>query len=239
MSASPRYRVACLTHGDERHLSETLTSFEAYVTPRPLDWIILQDGPGDWTIPRVFEGYAGQAWSGQVGFCEATRRLWHLASRSGEVNYGERGDGFYIPPAPEFIFWLEHDFLFLRPLDLEPLMEQLLLDPRLAQMSLMRQAVSSDEIEAGGVVEARPGQFELVRGGPMGEHPFLRHRSYFTTNPSLMRTGFMLDRPWPDYPQECEGRFGLDLIQHGYDFGVWGDGDPWIAHIGERTGHGY
>lgn len=239
MTKTPRYRVAVLTHGKGECIAETLESFEALVTPRPIDWIIAQDGEGYWTIPRVFEGYAGQPWPGQVGFCEASRRLWHLACRSGEHNYGERGEAFYIPPPPEFVFWLEHDFRFLRPLDLMPLMEQLLLDPKLAQMALVRTPVSMEEVAAGGLIESRPGEFELIRAQRPGDttfHPFLRHRSYFTTNPSLMLTTFMQANPWPDYEAECEGRFGLDLLKKGYDFGAWGGGAPWVEHIGTRDG---
>ena len=232
-----RYRAACLTHGDDTEtLTETLASFEEFVTPHPLDWIIAQDGPGYWTVPERWTGYAGQPWVGQVGFCEATRRLWEMASKSRELNYGERGQAFFIPDPPEFIFWLEHDFRFTRPLDLEPLAECLMADPSLAQMALMRGPVNEQEIAAGGLFESRAGEYELdgLRG-----LPFLRHRSYFTTNPSLMRTAFMREEPWPVYDDQCEGRFGIDLVDHGYSFGVWGDGEPWVEHIGTRSGVGY
>ena len=227
-----RYRVACLTHGGEEPLAETLESFEEWVTPAPLDWIIAQDGPGYWTIPEHFSGYAGQPWAGQVGFCEATRRLWQMASKSREINYGERGQAFFIPDPPEFIFWLEHDFIFTRALDLGPLAQALTADPTLAQMALMRTPVNEQELRAGGLYESRPGEYTQ-------EDSFLRQRSYFTTNPSLMTTAFMRENPWPVYPEECEGRFGLDLVEHGYSFGVWGSGEPWCEHIGTRTGHGY
>lgn len=238
-----RYRVAVLTHGDEEEcLRETLDSFEEFVTPKPLDWIIAQDGPGYWTIPEHFEGYAGQPWAGQVGFCEATRRLWEMASKSRELNYGERGQGFFIPDPPEFIFWLEHDFVFTRPLDLVPLAMQLNVDHTLAQMALMRGAVNEQEIEAGGLFESRPGEYEQEWTNfatTSAAYPFLRHRSYFTTNPSLMRTEFMREEEWPSHGPACEGLMGLRLVDSGYSFGAWGGGEPWVEHIGTRTGRGY
>lgn len=237
-----RYRVACLTHGeDEEVLRRTLQSFEEHVTPQPLDWIIAQDGPGYWTIPEKFSGYAGQPWVGQVGFCEATRRLWEMASKSRELNYGERGQAFYIPDPPEFIFWLEHDFEFVRPLDLTPLAMQLNLDHTLSQMALMRGPVNSEEEEVGGLIGKHADEWEQDwTNFPTSSeaHPFLRWR-HFTTNPSLMRTAFMREEEWPTAPGECEGLFGLRLADSGYRGAVWGAGEVWVEHTGTRTGRGY
>lgn len=150
------------------------------------------------------------------GFCVASGRAWDAAITEG-VNY---------------VFWLEHDFIFQRHVDLRTLAEKLEADTQLAQMSLMRTASSVDEMNAGGLYELRKGEYE-ERGG------WLEHRSYFTTTPSLMRRQFMVENRWPTYPSGCEGRFGIDLLARGYTFGVWGDGQPWVEHIGQRTGFGY
>ena len=53
-------------------------------------------------------------------------------------------------PGPDFVFWLEHDFVFVKPLDLAPLMEVLDAHPTLAQMQLMRGAVNEREKRMGG-----------------------------------------------------------------------------------------
>ena len=233
-----RYRVACLTHGGDEPLRETLESFEEFVTPAPLDWVIAQDGPGAWTVPEKFSGYAGQPWAGQIGFCAATGRLWEMASRSGELNYGGRGSAFYLPPAPEFIFWLEHDFIFLRPLDLTPLAMQLSAEPNLAQMALMRGPVNDEERRVGGLTGKHEMTQDWTNFPDRSEaYPFLRW-GHFTTNPSLMRTAFMRAESPDDLP-ECEGRFGIELAEAGYTFAIWGDGEPWVEHIGVRTGKGY
>jgi hypothetical protein len=237
-----RYRVACLTHGhEEEPLRETLESFEEFVTPAPLDWIIAQDGPGYWTIPEHFSGYAGQPWVGQVGFCEATRRLWEMASKSRELNYGKRGQAFFIPDPPPFIFWLEHDFRFTRPLDLEPLAAQLEADPTLSQMALMRGPVNPEEEAVGGLIGKHADEFEqdwTNLPDRSEAYPFLRWR-HFTTNPSLMRTAFMREEEWPSHGPACEGLFGLRLADSGYHGGVWGSGEVWVEHTGVRTGKGY
>lgn len=237
-----RYRVACLTHGDAETLERTLDSFIENVTPEPYDWIILQDGPGEWTIPDPFIGYAG-GWDEQVGFCEATRRLWKVTSQGKQHEFDGRGSAFYIrPPAPPYVFWLEHDFVFTRQLDLEPLAAQLDADPSLAQMSLMRGPVNEKEMRAGGLFESRPGEYDLEFTNFLDRseaYPWLRHHSYFTTNPMLMRTEFMVENEWPDYDEQCEGRFGLDLMDRGYSSGVWGSGEVWVEHIGTRSGINY
>jgi hypothetical protein len=105
-------------------------------------------------------------------------------------------------------------------------------------MALVRDAVNADERRAGGLIKSRPGQFQPQEGS----HPWLRHRSYFTTNPSLMRTSFMRDDPFLDDGEPyCEGRYGIHLLTRGYTFGAWGSGEEWVAHMGvrDRTGKGY
>jgi hypothetical protein len=31
----------------------------------------------------------------------------------------------------------------------------------------------------------------------------------------------------------------MDLRELGFDFAVWGSGEPWVEHVGVRTGFGY
>ena len=227
------YTLAVLTHGNMDTLDRSLASFFDKVKPRPNRVIVHGDAPSG--MPSVPFPVSQFSFTVEPrGFCKATGALWHWASAPGQPG----GD------LPEFVFWLEHDFVFLRPVDLEPLSDVLNADKSLAQMSLMRTPVSPEEISAGGVVQSRPGEFEehlLVSIARREvENRWLRHRSYFTTTPSLMRTDFMMWNHWPDDDlPECEGRFGIDLVQRGFEFGVWGSGEPWVEHIGVRTGVGY
>lgn len=161
------------------------------------------------------------------GFCHQTRTLWADAIRvAGEMD-------------AEYVFWLEHDFHVTRPVDLRQLAAVLDADHGIAQMALVRNAVNATELAAGGLVASRPGEF-TDEGG------WLSHRSYFTTNPSLMRTAFMAEHPFGTaggkrLPQDirCEGEYGIALREAGFRFGVWGGGEEWVRHVGHRDGRGY
>jgi hypothetical protein len=225
------YRLVVLTHGpDFDCLERTIASVREHVTPEPEEEILVIDG--NWQPPvEVWTG-ARVALSFPEGFCRATGSAWDIAAQT----------------ALPFVFYLEHDFVFTRPVDLFDLAHVLSVEPRVAQMALMRDAVNEQEKAAGGLFESRPGQYEArsfcqtyrVEADTRQVFvPWLEHRAYFTTNPSLMRAVFMRENPWPPYLKECEGRFGLDLVGRGYSFGAWGNGEPWVRHIGTRTGHGY
>lgn len=226
------YALAVLTHGRNDTLPRALNSFVDKVKPQPTRILIHVDGLlyHD-QMPNIGLTVDIDASGDQRGFCKATRHLWRWASQADT----------------EFVFWLEHDFVFLRPVDLRPLADQLRADPKLAQMQLMRNAVSVEEVQAGGLYESRPGEYEKQEvwqgDGPTGElssDRWLLHRSYLTTNPSLMRTAWMAGNQWPDDNEpHCEGRFGIEVLHRGFHFGVWGHGEPWVDHIGRRTGFGY
>lgn len=219
-----RYVLAVLSHGYPYSdtAEDCLASFVEHVTPMPTVTVYRHDGPG-WAHLGVGQAEGSSIVATvtpeeQLGFCGATRSLWRDA-----VTYADLYEATHV-------FWLEHDFVFTRRVDLVDL--ALVLDAAptefpLAQMSLMRGAVNAREKRAGVLTGGRD------RGG------WLEHHDYFTTNPSLMSVAFMARHPWPEYDQECEGRFGADLKSEGYSYGVWGDGAPWVDHIGKRTGKGY
>lgn len=232
------YTLAILTHGNGDKVAQALRSFTDKVKPEPTRILVHCDGPRQAEI-QAHGVLAEQHFdSVQRGFCAATRRLWHWAASP-------------TNDQTPFTFWLEHDFVFLRPVDLRDLADVLDADKKLAQMQLMRTPVNEQEIAAGGLYQSRPGEyqralhrrFDHVREGNMTaytDQSWLRHRSYFTTNPSLMRTDFMTWNHWPDDDEpHCEGRFGIDLVRRGFYFGVWGSGEPWVEHVGRRDGFGY
>ena len=229
------YRLAVLTHGNMETLNQTLDSFFAHVSPRPSEVFVYADGVSAadrraWMESRDLDDrFHLRFGPDQQGFCVATGMLWRWVSE---------------PPDP-YVFWLEHDFEFLRDVDLRELAVVLDSDHRLAQMALVRGAANPKERDAGGLIESRPGEFDQMCGVYDGRFvhptpPWLRHRAFFTTNPSLMRRRLMAERPWPmDGRGSCEGRYGIDLVAAGYEFGFWGAGEPWVEHIGVRNGFGY
>lgn len=232
------YTLAVLTHGDSATIDRAVNSFMDKVRPAPAHVLVYKDGSASGGPEHQWEIQDGSGWDHRLGgeqrgFCHATGELWQWATEQDT----------------EFVFWLEHDFTFLRPVHLSDLAEPLLEDLKLAQMQLMRNAVSVEEIAAGGLYEMRRADYEpsttdpLPEGTRAGERSLLHwlmHRAYFTTNPSLMRTAWMAEHPWLDDGQPfCEGRFGIDLVKRGFHFGVWGHGEPWVEHIGQRTGFGY
>lgn len=242
------YRLVVLTHGSSDTLDETLKSFYEMVTPAPTSIAEHADGEGAIkrdlftdTIPRADLRFSRAVPA--VGFCRSVQRAWQMA-----IEVHER--------RTDYVFWLEHDFRLVRPLDLHQLAAVLDDNMMIAQMSLMRDAVNEQEKAAGGVFEAHAGDYKqkwhlpapvgdtfkesLIDTTPDSMLPWLEHRICLTTNPSLMRTDFMRRNPWPDYPRECEGHFSEDLRQRGYKFGTWGAGEVWVEHTGSlRTGFGY
>lgn len=156
------------------------------------------------------------------GFCGATKALWTKAALT----------------ETEFVFWLEHDFRFMRRANLLPLARLLRDEQQLAQVAFLRYPVNDEEREAGGVYQMHPAS-DYEPGRHQSDR-WLEHRINFTTNPSLMRRQVLVDNPWPKYKSQCEGRFSADFLARGYRFAYWGTGSPWVHHVGPmRTGHSY
>lgn len=139
----------------------------------------------------------------------------------------------------EWIFHLEEDFLHMRPIDTQDMVEVLRSDPDLTQVALVRDAVAPHEHAAGGLLQSRPGQFsqELCQVGPSWnpskQIPWLSHQSFFTTNPCLYSVDLVRQYSWP-LGENSEARFGEQLVAEGKHFGFMGrlDDEPWVKHIG-------
>lgn len=215
------YRLIVITHGGDDTtpmLRDTLAAFEEMVTPEPTERVLIEDG----IRKERFE------WKGlrftledSRGFCETARLAWGVAAA----------------PGVKYVYWLEHDFLHLRPVNLGDL--ALVLETQhIAQVSLMRQPVN--EAEGSGIADVRREEFvsHLLTMPKKQRRIWMEQAIYWTTNASLFRSELARNQAWPKGP-ECEGKFGMQLRDQGYSFGVWGDGEPWILHVGERSGHGY
>lgn len=148
----------------------------------------------------------------------------------------------------DWVFHLEADFIFncRPPLDtMRWLVEssvmhrgsEAIYEGSLAQVALKRQAWSPAEIEAGGIIEQHPADFNEVT---FGGTPWTEHRRFFTTNPCLYPRR-IVDRGWPQV-SESEGHFTHQLLADGYRFAFLGGRcwPPYVTHIGEhRAGKGY
>lgn len=227
-------RLNVMTDGRRDYIGRTLASareqLSGLVTER-----VIHDDSGDedhraW-LRASFPDFEVIGSGPRRGFGGAMINLWRdTAERS---------------QAP-WVFHLEDDFLFTRPLNLTAMTDLLHRQPHLAQMALRRQAWGV-EVEVGGFMEQNPGCYS--------EHAddvdtWVEHRLFFTTNPAMYRRQ-LIDVGWPE-GLNSEGRFGFVLKDRGLPWGVAGDdvrfgfygsmegGRDSVWHIGEhRAGTGY
>jgi len=148
-----------------------------------------------------------------------------------------------------FMFLVEQDFVFTRPVDLSEMANLLDDRPYLAEVALRRQPWNATEITAGGVVEAHPDWYRDMEDE--AGRRWLEQRAFFTTNCPLFRAS-LLGVPWPDSApgRYSEGTFHHHLMAYGtpevpgdqVTYAYWGarDSGVWIEHIGQhRVGMGY
>lgn len=162
------------------------------------------------------------SWESRRGFGGAIQGAWQVLREMSEADY---------------VFHLEDDFTFNRPVDLLGMQRLLTERPKLSQVALRRQPWNDAERAAGGVVEQWPYTYHDHADHDLA---WLEHGNFFTTNPCLYRSTLM-DRTWPD-GKESEGHFGMALKESGMNFAFWGsrDSGEWVTHIGhERNGLGY
>ena len=134
----------------------------------------------------------------------------------------------------DYVFHLEDDFTFNRPVILKDMAKKLEENPNVFQMALRRQPWNNEERAAGGVIQRWPDQFHQQDG-------FISHRLFFTTNPSLYRKSLIDSRDYATV-KDAEGHFTLSITAESpeYCFGFWGDksDQPWVTHIGAERGRG-
>lgn len=232
--------IALLVMTDGRdHIFDTLRSFDEQVSgPISERWIHDDSGsPANADRLRAaFPAYRVISTPGRSGFGGAIRSAW---------------DMLRVGSGAPFVFHLEDDFTFSRPVDLGQLAQVLDREPDLIQLALRRQPWSDAERAAGGVVELHPEAYheceQVITDDRCTEAKWsatwLEQRMFFTTNPSLYRRQLLRWNNWPKGPRS-EGRFSHQLLNRYPDarFGYWGarDSGEWVQHIGaERTGRGY
>ena len=220
--------VLVITDGRDDYLAESVRSALGSLTGPIVEWWMFDDtGRDDYRqgLARRYPTFRHINAGPRQGFGGAIRGAWaHLAEQS----------------TARYVFHLEGDFTFCRPVDLGPLTTLLDTRPHLAQVALVRQPWNDAERAAGGLLAAHPGAFtpHADRHG----HQWLEHRLWWTTNPSMYRRS-LLAVGWPDGPQS-EGLFTHRLLEDGTPetepahlaFGYWGQATdpPWVDHIGHR-----
>jgi hypothetical protein len=247
------YILTILSSGRPLYLERTLVALEQFLTPKPSAIFLFMDGvsPGDAIGARsvaalgafrdvgVPVDVAGH--TGMLGQCAAQAKCWEAAAESD----------------CEWAFHIEDDLVLLRPLDLLDLAEVLVAEPNVPQMALVRCPWGA-EIEHGGYIPMVPGLYERRTTTIAGtartvfsetvvvverEEQWIVTKRNWANAPALMRTSFARDFDWPAEPG-CETAVGPLLFERNPDteFGLWGWGEPWVAHIGvERApgSHGY
>lgn len=153
----------------------------------------------------------------------------HRLGYTGSMQAMWRYIGYHVR-AP-WVFQSEDDFTLERDVDMTALVGVLDGRPKLAQVSLMRQALNDRERAPDTILGHPCDAFTAKDGG------WLEHRRYFTVNPMLMPQALARRYTWPT-GQHSEAVYGRMLFAQGLKAAIWGDGTPWARHIGETRAGG-
>lgn len=152
----------------------------------------------------------------RLGYTESMRWMWRYIARHVKA---------------EYVFQAEDDFTVDRDVDVVAMAQVMSGHLHLVQMALLRPPLSERESQPGTLL----GQ-PVVSYQVWPEH--LEHRHFFTCNPGLMRTSLAIREPWPEGPHS-EAVYGRRLFRNASTrAGLWGDGTPWITHLGETRAGG-
>jgi hypothetical protein len=155
-----------------------------------------------------------------LGYTQNMQQMWRYL--------GKRARGSHI-------FQAEDDFLYTRPVDLGAMLGVLEQHPDVAQITLLREAFYEREFEKGTILGWPLAEF--TSSGNNGTS-MLTHRLFWSQNPSLFRKS-ITDTAWP-LEDSSERIFGNILTKKGKRFALWGDGEPYLRHIGSvRAGESY
>lgn len=211
-----------MTDGRREYLYQTLT-VAADKLCGSISVKVIHDDSGDPTFAAWLQltyeplGYIVHSTGQRSGFSGAIRSAWAWLREHDRNPY---------------IFHLEDDFEVTENIDLTQLAATLHDHPELAQLALLRQAWSVEEIQAGGIIEQHPGSYEQRDG-------YIQHRRFFTTNPSLYRRDLITTTDWPD-SEHSEGIYGINLFRRPDLYSAFWQGRQLCRHIGaHRVGTGY
>lgn len=151
----------------------------------------------------------------------------HLLGMAGAVRAGFE---WALSTEADYVWWVEEDFVFERPVPLTDMADVLDNNPHLAQLCLKRQPWSSEEKAAGGIVERFPERYD-----DWGQ--WTEHDEVFSLNPCLIPRR-VLELGWSD---DNERGFTKKCRDAGYRFAFWGAkfAPPMVTHVGKVRGTGW
>jgi len=135
-----------------------------------------------------------------------------------------------LDASADWLFHVEEDMYLTAPVDLRHMVAIMDDRPGLAQLVLKRQPWSTEERQAGGIIEAHPDEY--IDRGPCTEHGRI-----FSLNPCLIRRQ-VLELGWPD---GNEAEFTRTCLVAGYSFAFYGarTDPPRVRHVGTERGKGW
>lgn len=232
LPVNPRVSAVVTTDGRRDYLPQMLTSLHDHVHGGFQELIVVDDSGDtnyrDW-VAELIEPHAGV--------------LIHHEERQGQTAAINDAWARIDRTRSDYFVHLEDDFVFESDIDLAEWAYPLTLDPALAQVTLLRQPWSVDELEAGSVLERTPGAFTERRWGGVS---WLEHRRGYFANPHIAPI-WVADHRWPD--NSSEPGFSTMLLVpppeaeipatiHFAYFGRLGD-PPRITHIGDDRSAGW
>jgi hypothetical protein len=222
--------MTVLTDGRKEYISKALpTWIDAYDNQIEKKFIIDDSGDSqyrEWLASEFPSFTIVPVSSSRGGYVEAMRKVFFTA----------------VDSEAEYCLHIEDDFILHKPFIIDDVISVLNSNPSLSQMSFMRQPWYTNEIDAGGVIEAlenQDGAAEYIEENTDGKD-WTIHKGFWTCNPSIFPI-WTAKRRWPDAPWS-EMKFGQKLFSHEKSCGIWGNRKNWVCveHIGrERNGTGY
>lgn len=226
----PKVLLGVIGNGRKALLDKTLASLKENVNYPFLNKIMINDTGRTGYALQLEEQYAGEwhiiSHQFNEGLSGSIRSLW-AAARLYDVDY---------------IFHVEEDFTFNRPIDIESLIDIIdLNEDKIAQIALKRQPCNPAEIEAGGFMQQDPDSYSLYHSSYKNNHVFreawfVTHRNFFTLNPCLYPR-WVIDLGWEQGWGEKE--FGERLFaDENARCAYLGkiDDSPLVTHIGDYRG---
>lgn len=233
------YILTILTNGRRTCFARTVASLAEHLDPAPSSIYVFDDGAatgeievydamGRWGRMATYDSSAHA-----LGQCAAMRNCMDAAAGSGH----------------EWVLAWEDDVVLLRPLVIRDMVAVLETETHVAQMGLVRAPVGA-EIEHGGFIPKDPGWYDRRSTGvpvPWAYEmrmPWIATRRNWQCAQALFSTWIPRTFPYPTEPG-CETDYGPTLLSSAEptpEFGLWGWGEAWTAHIGvERAAgaHGY
>lgn len=216
--------LALLVIGDGRveYLTETLASARANLPA--FDHYFMVDDSADTAHARHLD----------ARYPEFT--ITHHTTKQGLAGAVQTGWQMVLDSDADYVFHLEEDWTFTRPVDI-PAMQRILGLEYLAEITLKRgiEPGNAHEVIAGGFMEADPTPYTELHDSELGI--WIEHQHLFSLNPSLIprRT---LELGWPSGPLGTGNESGFTdrCLDAGKSFAYIGaiTDPPAVTHIGAR-----